>query len=263
MTDLRVFPALSNLAKLVLIAVIAFGSPRMAVSQAHDSIHTIDSNTEELPNGRVRLSIRNTSQIPITALVAEGVRQPVNSTHHSSSVRSFDSVLEPFMSKALESGQTYSIDFFGPKPDPSRFSERHVKVGAVLFADGHAWGDQSWIDILHSARRTAYKCESEALQVLVDAKAHPTTGAAIVQRLEDLIKENKDAGPSFDDRMISERVFKEVEDNVIMASQTQASLSHSLEPISATPASPPTDAAIQVITTRMRSIEGDAKYVPD
>jgi hypothetical protein len=243
------------------MSALALVIPPISICQAHDSAHTIDAKTEELPDGHIQLGVRNTSQIPVTAVLAEGVRQLIGEKHPGRSVRSFDSVLEPFRSQALESGQAYRFIFFGPKPELSRLSERSVAVRAALFADGHTWGEQKWIDTLLSVRKTAYKCESAALQALVDAKAHSTAGEAILQKLQDMEKASKEAAPSVYDRMTAERVFEEVEGNVVMASQVQASLPRSFDPVALTPKSPPLDTAIEAVTSRMRPLEAAAKVV--
>jgi hypothetical protein len=201
------------------------------------------------------LDVRNTSRVPITAVLAEGKRQLVEATHPLLSVKSFDSALEPYAARSLESGQTYRFVFFGPKPEPARLSRRTVAVRAVLFADGGTWGDQEWIDTLLSLRRTAYRCENDALQAMQEAEMHPSIGEPILQKLDEMQKAEEGGARSVYDRIVIGRVFKEVITNIVGASQIEASLPHSFEPKKLAPSAPKMDSAIQATAYRIRSLK--------
>jgi hypothetical protein len=201
------------------------------------------------------VSVHNTSPVAITAVLVEGKRLLIDAKHPLRSVRSFDSALEPYRNRSLESGKTYDFILFGPKPDPLRLRERSAAVKAALFADGGTWGEQRWIDTLLSVRKTAYKSESQALQIMIDAKTDAPAGGAVLQKLEEAQKADKEEAESVYDRIVIGQIFKEVIGNVVTGNLEQAPVFHSLGPFTLKPATPKVDNAIRAVTVRMRSLE--------
>jgi hypothetical protein len=157
--------------------------------------------------------------------------------------------------RPLEYKQTYKFTFFGPQPDPALFRQRFVVVRAVLFQDGGVWGEQEWIDTILSVRKTAYRCETEALQVMMDAKVHSGDGASILQKLDELEQTERAQAPSVNERIVIGQVFLEVKGNIAGSTQVQASLPHSFDPGNLTPATPHVDTAIHAVTSRIHSLE--------
>ena len=249
-------------ARCLLFAATLLGScAAECFSQVDDGTHTIEWTTQELPNGRIQFDVRNTSPFPITAVIVEGVRTPLISpgkrSHPMHSIRGFDSATEPYSHRPIESGQAYQFKLFGPSPDPSTLRERTVTVRAVLFADGGAWGDQGWIETLHAVRKRAYQFENEALQAMVDAKAHASTAEPIGQKLDEVQKENMKQSHSFQERRIVDDLFEEIKFNIATSSSDQAEASLRQPEISPrlNPIVTPMDSAIQIATTHIHALE--------
>jgi len=208
-------------ASVMLSLFLGLGVPG-CLGQRPLAAHDIEWKTQELPDGRVRVEVTNTSRVPITGIVAEGERASSGSGHIQHSIKSVDTVLEPHSQDSIKSGETYSLDFFGPTSAPNPPTTRTVTVRAVLFEDGGSWGEQQWIDNLTSARKTAYECESEILQTLLSAKINPSDSTSVFQELDLRRKDDLAKAQNIFEKKIIGAIFEEVRLKILVSNQTSA-----------------------------------------
>ena len=195
--------------KAVLIAFLsALPLVAVALQMRRPSTQEIGVATESLPDGHVRLTVLNQSNIPITALAAIGTRTRLKDATRVKSVRFFDSVLNPFGPKDLVQNQSYTFVFFGPNPPPSEI-ERDVRLLAAVFADGSSWGDTDWISVLNQRRGWAKRYNSEALQLVESANSESDTREDLIGRIEQLRSAETKAAGSVAERQMADFSFEE------------------------------------------------------
>ena len=188
----------------VLVAVS--GTLYFAGGSTHSKI---TATPEFLPDGHVRLHIENRSRKAITALAAVGTRTPIRPGRHETSVRYFDSVLDPLLEKDLLPGQTYAFTFFGPNPPPETM-RRKVTLKAALFGDGSVWGEPEWVQRLLLRRTTAETHINNGLQILATARASGITREAIVRQAEEMSKSSYDSASTVEEKQMVQQVYREM-----------------------------------------------------
>jgi hypothetical protein len=193
----------------------------------------LNANVKIFPDGRARLDVFNRAQVRVTAIAVLGTRtlaKRADKTLTLKSVRFFDSVLDPSGPIALEAGQTHSFSFFGPSPPPKMLRDRSLNVKAVLLFDGSTWGDPEWIATLMQRRKSAYKYEREALEIVTDAKTRGISGGVLLQRL-DTIKQRRVAEAKLpEEKQIADLTFTEVHLLVEHSNQSSADRLRFTEP---------------------------------
>lgn len=170
--------------KLLAATLVLFVSAAIVVGHRAraEKQPQVTSSIVELPDGHLRLSVLNSSGVPITALVALGTRKHLEKGTAVGSVRFFDSALDPFGRREINPGQTYIFTFFGPNPPPEQL-KRDLELKAAIFADGTSWGDSQWVNTLLVRRSAAHRYNSEALQALETANSQ---GASLQRATGDL-----------------------------------------------------------------------------
>lgn len=170
--------------------------------------HAVSSSTETRPDGHIVLSVLNNSNSPITAVAAVGTRTVLGNSTTDTSVRFFDSVLNPFGPKEVMEGHTYAFDFFGPNPPPDQL-RRGVEIKAVLFADGLSWGDPKWVDTLLLRRSSALKYNEEALQAIEAASAGGSTRGELASLLGRLRSQEVNTAQTIPEKQAADVAFAE------------------------------------------------------
>jgi hypothetical protein len=79
---------------------------------------------------------------------------------------------------------------FGPKPAPEQLRDRSLLLKGAIFSDGSTWGDPAWVRVLILRRAAAYRYETEALSIVMDAKVHSIDSNTLLERLK--VKEQKE-----------------------------------------------------------------------
>jgi len=199
-------PTRRLLITLSVLLVATCGFMFIANGSAHSKITT---TSEVLPDGHVRFQIENRSRVPITALAVVGIRTPIKPGRHETSVRYFDSVLDPLFEKDLMPGQTYSFTLFGPNPPPDTM-RREVTLKAALFADGTIWGDAEWTQRLLLRRSSAEGYINNGLQLLTAARTSGSTREAAIKEAEDALKVNYDSASTVEEKQMVQQVYREM-----------------------------------------------------
>ena len=163
-----------------------------------------------LDDGRIRLEAINKSHISVTALLAVGRRAIIGSRMLLTSSKYFDSVLDPYRDEAIAPGGEHVFAFFGPHPPVSRLRIRTVELKAAIFADGSICGEPSASKVLIDRRRSAYRYESEAFQILMDEKFRSTRPERIIDRLAKLERNELVNTHDIAERQLASSIFAEV-----------------------------------------------------
>jgi hypothetical protein len=176
------------------------------VASADDAIN---ARISAFPDGALEIEATNNSRSSITALIAVGKRHFTQPERKIQSVRVFDSVLNPFGTPALLFGQKHVFRMFGPIQETAASNTREAELKAAIFSDGSTWGDERWINILLLRRRVAYKCESDALQVLTDAKLHSWGPDTILAKLTTTQGRHMAEARSVAEKQMTDAIFTE------------------------------------------------------
>jgi hypothetical protein len=114
--------------------------------------------------------------------VAVGTRTPLAQNGHvGTSVRYFDSVVNVDRDKQLTSYQTYTFNFFGPKPADVK---KEVALKAALFADGSNFGDSEWVARLIAGRNAFLHDIEDAVKILQSARTSGESREQLIQAAE-------------------------------------------------------------------------------
>lgn len=248
-----------SLAKKYLLRLALFAMFLGAINPAANGqsapTHTVEWNTEDLPDGQIRVEVRNTSAVPVTAIVVEGQRSVIGKSFVLHSVKFLDSAVSPFNDKPMEPDQTHSFMFFGSQSPREQLRLRTVTVQAALFKDGGTWGDQSWINTLTTRRERLYRFESDVMKALMDGKTHSSSAANIIQKIDQLKDEYLQGPHSEADLIVIGNLAKDVHSSF----ESQVPQATPLNLVESLPSQqdPRLDLAINTMMARMRAMEAE------
>ena len=206
-----------------VLCLAAFVSGIVSVmGQRPSTEHQLTWNTEDLPDGHIRVEVRNTSQVAVTAIVVEGQRCPIGSTNVHHSMRLFDSAINLYKDRPLKPGETHEFIMFGPNPPREQLRLRWVKVQAALFEDGGKWGDPEWTAVLTGDRSALYSFDSALVGVLRDANRQPSASTNIFPAIDELRQQYKQQAQSLHERIVIEAEANGIEEQIRQASQLPA-----------------------------------------
>lgn len=168
----------------------------------------ITTNVDMLDGGHVRLTVLNTTNLPITALAAVGTRTLLGKPITDRSVRFFDSVLDPFGPRELAPGKGYAFNFFGPNPPPDQL-RRDVQLKAAILADGSTWGDREWVETLLLRRSSAFHYNSRVLKMIEEASSAGIPRQELAQALTALEKNDLAAAKTTAEKQMIEVAYEE------------------------------------------------------
>lgn len=182
------------------LAAVSMGAPARAgdaQTTQPDPRFRVTTGTDV--RGQTVLTVQNASSLSITGLLAFGSEGRVTS------LRVFDSVMNQPFERAIAPGQSHALVVFGPRrpgqPAPQ------VALEAVIFSDGSAWGDTTYIQKLLRLRGLAYEYAEQALALVQEGRKQGLSCEQLASEAEQVAKEKVQAAHGLDERIIAQHAY--------------------------------------------------------
>lgn len=163
-------------------------------SAAPQSEGLITTTTEQLSDGRVALSVRNNSQVPLLACLITQAHFYDSGRVGAKGLVVFDAVTDPRSMSPVLPGQAKSFTLGGRRGG----KPPAVVLEAAVFLDGTTFGDQAGVRMIVNRRQYILRLAGEALSILEEAADQNMAREQLIARFKTFREEHTKAAPDIE-----------------------------------------------------------------
>ena len=175
---------------LVVVLSLTVCCTLLANAQLTPSVVTA---TNELADGRVALTVRNISQMPIRACLVTDEHVNERGQIIAKGFHYYDSVTDPRTANPILPGQEKSFTYGGRGGTPPV-----VKVVAAIYEDGTSYGDQDGVKLILERRKYILQVIEEALSILEAASRQHAEREQLIERFKVFGEEHTKTAPDYE-----------------------------------------------------------------